>query len=159
VSKDDFSVRFPSSSERSEEFRRDCIVGMIIFRSRSDHIIQCSIRRIVALKMNLDYAEERTSKIVLVASIAGSTMLLNRQSSMLRLKDAFAHVFTDAKGNYPGLNFGVIHLNLSNSDCLKIEITNHDDEAIQLHCRLDSLHSDPALQLSRYTRSGAQIQN
>jgi hypothetical protein len=86
-------------------------------------------------------------------------MLLNRQLLMSRIKDDFLHVFADAKGNYPGFNFGVIHLNLSNSDRLKIKVTNHDDEAIQLHCPLDSIHFDPALPPSRDTRSGAQIRN
>jgi hypothetical protein len=46
----------------------------------------------------------------------------------------------------------VIHLNWSNSDCLKIEVVNHNDEAIQLHCCFDSLHIDRVLPPSRYTR-------
>jgi hypothetical protein len=126
---------------------------MIIFIYRSDRIVQLSIRRIVALKMNLDYAEDRISKITFDASIAGSIMLLNQQSFMLRMKDNFLRVFTDAKGDYPGFNFGEVHYNLSNYDCLKIEVTNHDDEAIKFHCRLDSRHSDPALPPCRYNCS------
>jgi hypothetical protein len=38
-------------------------------------------------------------------------------------------------------------------DCLKIEVTNHDDEAIHLHCRLDSLGLEAGSQPIRYHQS------
>ena len=89
---------------------------------------------------------------LLNASLTG-TAGLNPQSAKLTVAEGVILVETEINGQWPGFNMGKRDWNLAPYNVLRIEVTNHDDLPMTLHCRLDSPDFDTRTMQGTYTQS------
>ncbi|MDR3199297.1 MAG: hypothetical protein LBU34_15625 [Planctomycetaceae bacterium] len=78
---------------------------------------------------------------------------LNRQSAKLSVQNGSILVETEKSGQWPGFNMGKRNWNLADCDYLIIEAANHNNQPINLHCRIDSPEIDFETMRGSYTKS------